>query len=635
MKKIISLLALMLALSAGYVSAEISDVKVINGSIDRKFDKDRTLYYVEQVSEEIPEITAEGATAVKVVTNLNELTERVTVLKDNETGKEYRFVIMPKNAEAEIKSFTISEKGSLSISYSSPDSGYVNLMILKPVSDSSEQAYNISDVDGEDDLLKVYDIINLSENEGTYECQLPEDTICGMYRVVLGGDKILEKPNLTTYYISTVKLESVLEELNELDASVDAIDNFIKKYALMINIDKNTYDEVSDKSLFVKFLTGKDFSDLDEVMKNYNIAKTLSEINASDEKNVIDIIMKNKEMLSVNTDVFDEIDNIAAVAKLIKKEKYDEVEKLKKSFDKAVAVIYINEAEPSEIEERFEKVFDTLVEDANIKASYEKSKNKTKILKSLLNQNFSDSNAFERELKDAIDESEKTKPQGSSGGGGGGTGSSMPYIPAVKDEDIKPEPEEEKITETKEMLYDDIEDTEWAREAIMLLSDRKVVNGKAYKKFAPNDYVTREEFVKMLCLALELESNNSDNPFKDVSESDWYYQYILIGAGNKVIAGKSEDHFGVGENITREDMAVMITRAMNAAKFTVTDVINNLYYELEFEDVEEISDYAKESVKSLVKKGIISGMGNNTFSPKSNATRAQAAQMIYKVIKDK
>ena len=168
----------------------------------------------------------------------------------------------------------------------------------------------------------------------------------------------------------------------------------------------------------------------------------------------------------------------------------------------------------------------------------------------------------------------------------------------------------------------------------MLLSDRKIVNGKGNKKFAPNDFVTREEFVKMLVLALELESNNSQITFLDVSENDWYYQYILVGVGNKVVNGKSEEIFGVGEEITREDMAVMTMRAINAAKITVGDVINNLYYELEFDDTEEISDYAKDSVKSLVKKGIVSGMGNNKYAPKANATRAQAVQMIYKVIKD-
>ena len=52
------------------------------------------------------------------------------------------------------------------------------------------------------------------------------------------------------------------------------------------------------------------------------------------------------------------------------------------------------------------------------------------------------------------------------------------------------------------------------------------------------------------------------------------------------------------------------------------------------DDTEEISDYAKDSVKTLVKKGIISGVGDNRYAPKSNATRAQAVQMIYKVIKD-
>ena len=116
MKKIISVLALTLALSAGYASAEISDVNVNNGKIDRIFDVERTLYYVGQTTSEIPEITAEGATVVKAAKlDTDDIRDRVTILKDDETGKEYRFVILPRNNVAEIKSFSVSDTGVLNV----------------------------------------------------------------------------------------------------------------------------------------------------------------------------------------------------------------------------------------------------------------------------------------------------------------------------------------------------------------------------------------------------------------------------------------------------------------------------------------------------------------------------------------
>lgn len=649
MKKIISLTALVLALSVGYANAEIKEISISGGTLDRSFDTERTLYYVDTASAEIPEISAEGAEVIKRASDLSSdnIRDRVTVLKDTQTGKEYRFVMRVKDVEAKITAFSISKDGELNIEYSAPESEYVNLLILKPVLEGAEESFKISDLDGSDDAEKVLTISGLKGGDGSFSYKLSEENVIGMYTAVLGGDKISasKKAEKTTYYISESGLEKVIDELNAVSGENETeklqnLDRFIEKYAIVLNIDQDEYTRISDRSLFVEYLTNQNFKNIDDVMENYEIAMILSEINAADKGTVLDLIEENQEILEVDLEIYNELDNAATVAELIKARKYTTADELKASFNKAVAVRYINESEPSEIEERFGKVIDILVEDENIKSDYEKSTNKAKILKSLVNQNFTDADDFAEGLKDAIEENASDKgsdsvSSGNKGGKGSSGGSSyMPYIPAVKTEEQAAEPDEEKTVQTKDTLYDDIADVEWAREAIMLLSDRKIVNGKGNKKFAPNDYVTREEFVKMLVIALELKSNNSSVTFEDVSENDWYYEYILTGVGNKVVTGKSEKIFGVNENITREDMAVMTMRAVNAAKLSIDNVINSIYYELEFTDTEEISEYAKESVTLLVKKGIVSGVGDNRYAPKSNATRAQAAQMIYKVIKD-
>ena len=42
-----------------------------------------------------------------------------------------------------------------------------------------------------------------------------------------------------------------------------------------------------------------------------------------------------------------------------------------------------------------------------------------------------------------------------------------------------------------------------------------------------------------------------------------------------------------------------------------------------------IADYAKTAVSALASANIISGMGDNTFAPNENLTRAQAAKLLY------
>ena len=64
----------------------------------------------------------------------------------------------------------------------------------------------------------------------------------------------------------------------------------------------------------------------------------------------------------------------------------------------------------------------------------------------------------------------------------------------------------------------------------------------------------------------------------------------------------------------------------------------NAGYELpkgdsDFSDSEQISDYAADAINALVSGKIISGIGGGLFDPLASATRAQAAKMIYGVIK--
>ena len=81
--------------------------------------------------------------------------------------------------------------------------------------------------------------------------------------------------------------------------------------------------------------------------------------------------------------------------------------------------------------------------------------------------------------------------------------------------------------------------------------------------------------------------------------------------------------FGSGENVTRQDMAVIIYNAMIKSGITLET------QELEFSDKHLISDYAKNAVSALTKAGVINGLSDNTFNPAGEATRAEAAKMIY------
>lgn len=67
---------------------------------------------------------------------------------------------------------------------------------------------------------------------------------------------------------------------------------------------------------------------------------------------------------------------------------------------------------------------------------------------------------------------------------------------------------------------------------------------------------------------------------------------------------------------------------MRAAKAT-SKVPEAVVEAANFADSGSIADYAKEAVDTLQRAGIINGMTDTTFAPNGNATRAQAAKILY------
>ena len=177
--------------------------------------------------------------------------------------------------------------------------------------------------------------------------------------------------------------------------------------------------------------------------------------------------------------------------------------------------------------------------------------------------------------------------------------------------------------------FTDLTDVKWAESAICEFAANGFINGKAEGVFAPNDKITREEFVKIVVNVFGFYNENARCSFSDTNANSWHYAYIASAAENGIVNGLSENSFGVGATVTRQDMAVILYRIARLANLNLTE--DGEY--LPFADEIHISDYAFEPVTELTKSGIINGMGNNSFQPQGLATRAEAVKMIYEAYK--
>lgn len=174
-------------------------------------------------------------------------------------------------------------------------------------------------------------------------------------------------------------------------------------------------------------------------------------------------------------------------------------------------------------------------------------------------------------------------------------------------------------------IFTDIAEVDWAKDAIKYLYGKSIVSGRPDGRFAPNDNVTRAEFIKMIMLAMGVEITDSETPFGDVSNDSWYAPYISAAYKAEILMGDEDGNCSPEANITRQDMATILFRAIGAVHEDVT---------VDFSDAANISEYALNAVSYFTQQGIIQGMGDGRFGAMENATRAQTAVIIYRMMVD-
>ena len=171
--------------------------------------------------------------------------------------------------------------------------------------------------------------------------------------------------------------------------------------------------------------------------------------------------------------------------------------------------------------------------------------------------------------------------------------------------------------------FNDIVESHWAYNYILDLTDRGIISGYADSTFRPSTTITRAEFAKMMCLTMGWEPANPATPsFTDVAKDSWAYRYIETAKANGVIGGYQDGTFKPTKQITRAEIAKIVVGTLNlpTGDSTLTDID---------------SHWAKDLINSCVKAGIVSGYQDGSFKPNNTATRAEAAKMVVGVLNSK
>jgi hypothetical protein len=152
------------------------------------------------------------------------------------------------------------------------------------------------------------------------------------------------------------------------------------------------------------------------------------------------------------------------------------------------------------------------------------------------------------------------------------------------------------------------------------------MTGTAADKFSPNAHATRGMIVTMLFRLAAPAKGADTTDFTDVPLDKYYSDAVAWAAENEIVGGIGGGRFAPDDNITRQDLAVILTRYAEYQGFTLAAAREYAA----FSDDSTVSDYARAAVEACYRAGIISGKPGNLFDPKGEATRAEVAAMLHR-----
>lgn len=454
--------------------------------------------------------------------------------------------------------------------------------------------------------------IDFAGGDVNFNVKIPLGNESKRYRIKINGQDFTESEEIVFDNVNSDDFKNTVSQLKENLTSYESFNTFIKtdKNAFLLGCDKlfSGADEEAAMKIMYESVKTEDIKDRDDTIRIWAQSNLASLINDK-----TDINDYSEFMQTMGETVKKWYDNAAsqndAVEKfsvLLKMNTYGKAKDIDSAVKKALVLTTVKY--PNGV--------------SNIGGILKDFSDLTGVIKSGEIEKYTkiagvDYTDFDKFLKDFNEIKINTSINTTTGGGGNNSGSYpvSSTVSASKNED--------KIN----MSFIDLDTVPWAYEAISTLTDKGIVSGKSKERFAPDDMILREEFAKLCVLLSGTENNEYTNNFSDVAQGAWYEKYVNIAFGQKICSGIGSGVFGVGYNISRQDMAVMLYNLLKSNNAELNDGGEA------FDDDEQISDYAKEAVYALAGAGIINGVGDNRFAPHGNATRAESAKVIFGAMK--
>ena len=175
--------------------------------------------------------------------------------------------------------------------------------------------------------------------------------------------------------------------------------------------------------------------------------------------------------------------------------------------------------------------------------------------------------------------------------------------------------------------FKDVKNSDWFAGAVDFASSHELFKGVSDTEFAPKSNMTRAMLVTVL-YRLQDEPKAGKTSFDDVPADTWYTEAVAWAAGEGIVLGNGEG-FAPNDNITREQIATILYRYMKYLGFDVSAKgdLNK------FKDGKDVSSWAQDAMLWAEKVGLFQGDDQGNLNPRSNATRAEVATLLERLVK--
>lgn len=179
--------------------------------------------------------------------------------------------------------------------------------------------------------------------------------------------------------------------------------------------------------------------------------------------------------------------------------------------------------------------------------------------------------------------------------------------------------------------FTDVSESDWYYEYVDYVAEKGYFQGTSATTFSPAVTMTRAMFVTAVSRVAGETGDAGTAPFDDVPAGTWYTAAVDWATEHGVINGVGGNKFAPEREITREEMCVIMARFIAYLEESQKKTFKKDADPIDFPDADQIADYAKEAVDDCVAYGLVFGTGAGLMAPRALASRAEVAAMIYRL----